>query len=280
METNEKIFRYTYIFKNLGTFYLFFLLIVIVISLFGKDFVFFICDGVMVAGGLIFATWYLTTHVIVSEFGIATKTVLGSKSLKWSEINRFSARGSLTRLHHYDDNTVLSIGSRLDGYAEIFELLHQKRPDLFDIEKYKSITHNMSNAIVQLVIGIFLVILGLLGYFSGIEALISTLIFGVIFSLVSFRNWYFSPRTLTLEQESLNFSYVNKTVSLPIDEIKDIKIGRQQQIKSAQVNSVLVFLRNGHIVTLSGYDQSSIVMYHLLKRWFQSYGTEMRNDPT
>ena len=66
METNEKTFRYTYIFKNLGTFYLIFLAIVITISLFGKDFVFFICDGVMVASGLIFATWYLPDDFSVS----------------------------------------------------------------------------------------------------------------------------------------------------------------------------------------------------------------------
>ena len=280
METNENTFRYTYIFKNLGTFYLIFLAIVIIISLFGKDFVFFICDGVMVTGGLIFATWYLTTQVKVSEFGIATKTILGSKSLKWSEINRFSARGSSTRLHRHDESKVLTIGSRLNGYAEIFELLHQKRPDLFDIEKYKSFTHNRLNTIVQLAIGIFLVVLGLLGYFSGNEALISTLVFGFIFSLVSFRNWYFPPRALTLEQESLNFSYVNKIVSLPINEITDIKIGRQQQVKSVQVNSVLVFLKNGSILELSSYDQSAIVMYYVLKQWHQKYGAGIQTNPT
>ena len=175
---------------------------------------------------------------------------------------------------------MLTIGSRLDGYAEIFELLHQKRPDLFDIEKYKSFTHNRLNAIVQLAIGIFLVVLGLLGYFSGNEALISTLVFGFIFSLVSFRNWYFPPRALTLEQESLNFSYVNKIVSLPINEITDIKIGRQQQVKSVQVNSVLVFLKNGSILELSSYDQSAIVMYYVLKQWHQKYGAGIQTNPT
>lgn len=280
METNEKTFRYTYIFKNLGTFYLIFLAIVITISLFGKDFVFFICDGVMVASGLIFATWYLTTQVKVSEFGISTKTILGSKSIKWSEINRLSALGSSTRLHRHDESKVLTIGSRLDGYAEIFELLYQKRPDLFDIEKYKSFTHNRLNAIVQLAIGIFLVALGLIGYFSGNKALISTLVFGFIFSLVSFRNWYIHPRALTLEQESLNFSYVNKTVSLPINEITDITIGREPQGKSVQVNSVLLFLKNGSILILSGYDQSAIVMYYVLKQWNQKYGAGIQTNPT
>ena len=279
MESNEKTFRYTYILKNLGVFYLMFLIMIIIFSLIGRESVFFICDGVMIFGGLIFVTWYLTTRVSVSETTITTKTLLGTKSLQWSDIGYFSARGSSTRLHHHYESKVLTIGSRLDGCAEIFELLYQKRPDLFDIERYKSFNHNMSNATVQLAIGVFLVVLGLLGYFSGNEALISTLVFGFIFLLVSFRNWYFYPRALTLEQESLNFNYMNKIVSLPINEITDIKIGKQQQVKSVQVNSVLVFLKNGRFLNLSSYDQSPIVMYYVLKQWHEIYSAKESSSP-
>ena len=137
----------------------------------------------------------------------------------------------------------------------------------------------MSNATVQLAIGVFLVVLGLLGYFSGNEALISTLVFGFIFLLVSFRNLYFHPRALTLEQESLNFNYMNKIVSLPINEITDIKIGKQQQVKSVQVNSVLVFLKNGRFLNLSSYDQSPIVMYYVLKQWHEKYSAKESSSP-
>ena len=272
MEPNEKTFRYTYILKNLGAFYLIFLIFIVIISLIGRESVFFICDGVMIVGGLMFVYIYLNTNVIVSESGLTTKTLLGAKSLRWSEISHFSARGSSTRLHRLNESEVLTIGSRLDGYAEIFELLHQKRLDLFDIEKYKSFTHNMLNATVQLAIGIFLVFLGLLGYFAGIQALISTLIFGFIFSLAGFRNWYSSPRTLTLDGQSLEFGYLNKTISLPIADIAEINLGGQQQIKSVQVNSVLLLLNNRNFLNLSGYDQSPIVMYYVLKRWHQRNG--------
>ena len=273
MEANEKTFRYTYILKNLGVFYLMFLFSCLFAGLFLGQRAWLSLLPFLLGFGIIFLLIpYLTSRVDISDLEITTKSLLGRKSLQWSEVGHFSARGSSTRLHHYDGNTTLSIGSRLDGYADIFELLYQKHPDLFDLEKYKSITRNMLNAIVQLAIGIFLVVLGLLGYFSGNEALISTLVFGLIFSLVSFRNWYFSPRALTLEQESLNFSYVNKTVSLPINEITDIKIGRQQQVKSVQVNSVLVYLKNGNILNLAGYNQSPVVMYYVLRQWCQRYG--------
>ena len=280
MESNEKTFRYTYILKNLGVFYLMFLIMIIIFSLIGRESVFFICDGVMIFGGLIFVTWYLTTRVSVLETTITTKTLLGTKSLQWSDIGYFSARGSSTRLHHHYESKVLTIGSRLDGCAEIFELLYQKRPDLFDIERYKSFNHNMSNATVQLAIGIFLVVIGLLGYFSGIEALISTLVFGLLFSLVSVRSWYSSPRELILEQKSLDIGFLRNVISIPIDDIAAIKLGRQQQIKSVQVNSALVYLKNGNILNLSGYNQSPIVMYYVLRQWFQRYGTRMQANPT
>lgn len=279
MEKAEKTFRYSYIFKNVGVFYLMFLFSCVFAGLFMGQKVFMLSFLPIALGfGLIFLLIpYLTSRVSISDLEITTKSLLVKKSLQWSEIGHFSSRGSSTRLHHYDGSRVLSIGSRLDGYTEIFELLHQKRPDLFDIDIYKSFTHKMFNAIAQLAIGIFLVVLGLAGYFSGIEALISTLIFGFIFTLVSIWNWYSSPRVLTLGQKSLEIGYLQKTESFPISDIADIKFGGQQQIKSVQINSVLVLLKNRNIINLSGYNQSPGVMYFVLKRWLQKYSTEPKS---
>ncbi|HSG41608.1 MAG TPA: hypothetical protein VLA72_00490, partial [Anaerolineales bacterium] len=79
---------------------------------------------------------------------------------------------------------------------------------------------------------------------------------------------------------SLDIRFLRKTTSFPIDVIADIRIGGQQQVKSVQINSVLVLLKNGNILNLSGYSQSPIVMYYLLRQWFQRYGVGMQTDPT
>lgn len=271
METTEKTFRYSYIFKNLGTFYLMFLVLCVGIGLFVgiREFMFF---AIMIGCGMILLVVFLTSGASISDLGITTKTLLGTKSLQWSEIGRFSSRGSSTRLHNYDGNTVLSINSRLDGYAEIFDVLHHKRPDLFDIDKYRSIPHKVLNNVVSLIFGLFLMGLGLLGYVLGRD-LTTTLIFGSIFSLFSLINWYSSPRTLTLGKESLDIGYLRKVVSYPIDDIVDIDLGGKQH----PINSVFVILQNRNILQLSGYNQTPIVMYYVLKRWHQTYGAEKPN---
>jgi hypothetical protein len=277
METNEKTFRYTYVLKNLGVLYLMFLFSCIVGGLFigQKEFMFSFLPIMLGFGVVVFLIPYYTSRVNVSDLEISTKTLLGTKSLQWAEISHFSARGSSTRLHHYDGDIVLSIGSRLDGYAEIFELLHQKRPDLFNIDKYKSFSHSKYTVVAWLVFGFFLAGLGVAGYVRGIDLSTAFKIGLSVFFVPALINWYYSPRSLILGTNNLDISYLRKTVSIPIDAIVDISLGRQQQI-----NSVLVLLKNRGTLNLSGYDQSPIVMYYVLKRWLQTYGIGTQTTPT
>ena len=132
VETNEKTFRYSHIFKNLGVLYLIFLIVVVIISLVGWDPVFLICIGSMVTGGLIFMVLYRNTSVSISEVEVTAKTILGTKSLNWSEIGSVSSRGTSLNLHSRDDGIVLTINPRLDGAAEISERVSSKRVDLFE----------------------------------------------------------------------------------------------------------------------------------------------------
>ncbi len=268
METTEKTFRYSYIFKNLGTFYLMFLVLCVVIGWYVgiREFMFF---AIMIGSGVVLVIVFLTSSVSISDLKITTKNLLGTKSLEWSEISQFSSRGSSTRLHNYDGNTILTINSRLDGYTEIFEVLHHKRPDLFDIDRYRSIPHSVLNNVVSIIFGLFLVGLGVLGYVRGRD-LTTTLIFGLIFSLFGFVNWYSSPRTITLGKKSLDIGYLRKVISYPIDDIVNITLGEKQH----PIKTVFVILQNRNILQLSGYDQTPIVMYYVLKRWCQIYGAE------
>lgn len=263
METTERTFRYSYIFKNLGTFYLMFLVLCVVAgwSVGIREFMFF---AIMIGSGAVLLIGFLTSSVSISDARITIRNLLGTKSLAWSDIERFSSRGSSARLHNYDGNTILSINSRLDGYAEIFELLHHKRPDLFDIDKYRSIPHSVLNNVISILFGLFLAGLGVLGYVLGRD-LTTTLIFGLIFSLIAFVNWYFSPRTITLGQNSLDIGYLRKVISYPIEDIASIDLGGKRH----PITSVFVIFRNRDFLQLSGYAQAPMVMYYVLKRWHQ-----------
>lgn len=78
------------------------------------------------------ALFYATSSVKISSEEITTNRLLGSKSLRWSEIARVSVFGQAVKLHNYDEDLVLSIDSQLDGYADILDIIFSKRSDLLD----------------------------------------------------------------------------------------------------------------------------------------------------
>lgn len=273
MEANEKTFRYAYMFKNLGVLYLIFLAIVVVISLFGGDSVFFICDGVMVGGGVLFVALYLTTSVGVSESGITTKTVLGTKSVKWSEISDVSSRGSSLKLRNYDGDVVLIINPRLDGSAEILNLIFSKRADLFDINKNNPLLRSFRSNVITLTIGLLLIMLAFLLYFYKNYFYISGVL-GLLFCLQSLLSWYFSPRSIALEDNCLVVNYLNRSLRFSVDDIESIQIGTTQQ---NQLKSVFIVFRNKRVMEVAGYKQTPFIIYPVLKQWHQNYVAKQPN---
>jgi hypothetical protein len=121
MESNEKVFRYSQI-KSLGVFYLMFLVLCVIAGLFVgiREFMFF---AALIGIGLILLILFLTSSVTISDFGITTKSLLGKKSLQWSEIRHASSKGASIRLHNQDGSNTVSISPKLDKSVEIFDLL-------------------------------------------------------------------------------------------------------------------------------------------------------------
>lgn len=270
METSEKKFRYTYVFKNLGVLYLIFLIMIIIISLVGREAVFFICDGVMIFGGLIFVAIYLNTSVNISETEITEKTVLGKKSLMWSEIDYISSRNSSLKLHNHDGDVVLAINPRLDGSTEIFDLIFSKRSDLFDAYKNTPILPNDTSNIVKTIFGFLLVALAVIGYFreTNVANYMSAFILGLFFCLQATLYWFYHPRSIALENNSLVLSYLRKSVSISADDVVSVQIGKTKQ---RQVTSVFLVSSSKEIMEISKYKQSPLIIYPVLKQWHERY---------
>ena len=82
--------------------------------------------------GIIFlVTLYsMTKKTILSDDEISTQTILGSKSLRWSEISRISGRGYTIKLHNFDGDVTVAPTPQLPGYEEIVDWIGIKRPEL------------------------------------------------------------------------------------------------------------------------------------------------------
>lgn len=265
METNEKKFRYTHFYKNLAILYILFLSIVIIarISPDDPDVVKLVLLSITIAIGVILLILCSTTSVSISETGNTKKFTVATKSLQWSEIINISSQGSSLKLHNND--VVITINSRLYGAIEIFNMLFSKRADLFDSHKNKPFLRSIKNNVGTLLVGLILVILALLLY------LIKDYVFtagylGLLFCIQAFLSWYSSPRSITLENNSLVVAYLRKSVSIPVDNLESVQIGKTKQ---GQVTSVFLVFKNKTQMEISGYNQTPLIIYPVLKQWHE-----------
>jgi len=271
METNEKTFRYSYTFKNLGILYLMFLFSCVVGGVvMGQWKVLYAYILVMFGVGMLFLIPYMTFNVRISDSGITKKTLLGKRSLQWFEIGHVSSQGLSLKLHGHDDNTSLSINPRMDGSTEILDLIFSKRSDLFDDYMNKPLLRSYRNNIGSFLIGLVLVMLALLLYFIK-DYVFTAGLLGLFFWLQALFSWYLSPRSITLEGNKLVVHHVNKSVSILADDIVSVQTGKTQQ---GQITSVYLVFPNGRLMEISGYKQSPFIIYPVLKKWHETYAKE------
>lgn len=274
METNQKTFRYSFFLRNLGVFYLMFLVSCVLAGLIAgiREFMFY---AIMIGVGVVLLLIFLTSTVSTSELGISTKTLFGIKSLKWSEISRISSKGSSLKLHDHDGDTTLSINPRLDGSVEIFNLLFSKRPDLFAIQKNNPLSRSFRSNAIRLAAGLLLVILSVLLYFYRNYFYIPGVL-GLLLCLESLLNWYFSPHSIALENDRLVVNYLNRSLRFSANDIEAIQIGSAGQ---NQFESVLIVFRDKKVMKVAGFKQAPLIIYPVLQQWHQNYAAR-QPDPS
>lgn len=268
MENNLKTFRYTYIFKNLGVVYLLFLALGIWITFaFDGPIIFlFILLGV---GGL-GIVMYMTTSVTISNEEISARTLTGSNALRWSEIDSVTSTISSFKLVNMDGDISVRVNSRLDGYTEIFGLLYQKRADLFDANKFKLFSKNIATQVIGLVVYGLLFVVGVLRYVFGRDwtSIGMIVVFGSsVFYLL--KNLLITPKGITLEPNTLTLQYFRKISSYSRDDIGSIMFGR---------SGVLIILKNNLHMVLPNFSASPILIYFVLKRWFENSIVKSASD--
>ena len=74
---------------------------------------------------------------IISENKISTQTLLGTETLRWSEIARISGSGDFIKLHNFKDDVTVTPSPQIPGYEEVVEWIGGKRPDLFNPQEYE-----------------------------------------------------------------------------------------------------------------------------------------------
>ena len=264
MESKERVFRHSpgkLALMSLGVVGLVF----IAYSL-RKESYFFVVVVIFVINLFIFFG-YVASSVKVSNEEIITNGLLGSKSLKWSEIGYVSPRRQSLRLHDRGENIILSLDPQLEGYIEILDLIFSKRPDLFDLSEDNVLSPTIINHVVRIGIGLMLILFA--AFFYMVQDQDMAWILALVFlglGLYVILAWFSSPQSITLENQTLFVKYLFRETSYKGSDINSTTL-EKRRTRNGYVYFVQVGTKTGKPLKLSGFKQGSALTYQILKRW-------------
>jgi len=216
--------------------------------------------------GLVVGLFYATSSVKISNDEITTTRLLGSKSLRWSELGRTSTRGQALRLHNQDEDLILSIDSQLDGYVEILDIIFNRRPDLLDKSDDNAMSISGLVSIFTLGLGLFMIAIPVFLFFviEEVDSIFSLFFFAV--GMIVIVVWLLSPKSLALESKNLIIGYFFKEVSHSADDINSISL-EKRNTKNGYIYFAQINLTSGRKIKLPTFKQGAPLTYQILKRW-------------
>ena len=214
----------------------------------------------------------LTAKAVISDNEILTQTMLGVKSLTWSEISRVSGRGYGIKLHNFGGDVTVAPSSQLPHYEEIVDWIGIKRPDLFNPLEYGEMERGWSQW--ALLVPFALILAGVFAGFGvsflrtpqNSEVLFVPMFFVVIIAVVFFGMIFSSPQSLTLNGKTMLLKYLFNEKTLLADEIVSVDL-RFTQTRNGRNYFILLTQPNRRSVRISGLSPSLPIAYLVLKNW-------------
>ena len=227
---------------------------------------------VMVLFALVFGLLFMflvfsaTSQTSISDDEISTKNLLGTKSLRWSEISRVSGRGYAIKLHNFDEDVKVAPSPQLPGYEEVVNWIGVKRPDLFSPLEYAEMSRSWTSTIIFSLAGLFLLV-GL-GFFVLTQAgniLIPFLVF-VVFGAVSVVSVFTTPQAIAIQGNSIVIGYLFNQKTFSANEIASVDL-RYTQTRNGKNYFITLALGNRKTIRISGLRPSLPVVFLVLKNW-------------
>lgn len=218
------------------------------------------------------ALYSQTLKTIISDSEISTQSLLGVKSLRWTEISRVSGSGNGIKLHNFDGDVTLAPSTQLPGYEEIVETIGSKRPDLFDPLEYKEMKKSWPAWATIVIFAIFFIgmILGFIFAFintpnssaalflpAGMSSILLIVFLGVILS---------APQAVTLNGNSLLLTYLFKEKTVLADEVSSVSLSFIQT-RNGKNYFVQLNQRNKKTLKISSLGPGLPILYLVLKNW-------------
>ncbi len=220
----------------------------------------------------LFSLYSLTLKTTISDTEISTQSLLGTRTLNWSEINHISGRGNAIKLHNMDDGVTVAPSSQLTGYEEVVEFIGAKRPDLFAPQDYSEMSRSWYGYILLGIIALFVVGTGLFlltqAGTTGIVIFLFFLILALFIAYVTFS----MPKSLALEGDTLFIKYFFSEKSIRAQEIAAINLN-YRQTRNGKNYFIAIDLTNKRYTRISGIGPNLPIVFLVLKNWQKKYTT-------
>ena len=211
----------------------------------------------------------LTRSTTISNDGISTRSLLGERSLNWSEIDSVSGSGNKIKLHNRDGDVTVAPSPHLPGYPEVIEMIGAKRPDLFNPAEYSVMPRNWLGSLWFLVMGMLFIGIGIFLYLDASETeTMMPIILVAVVGLAFIASIFMSVLSLRLDGSSLTIRYLLGQTVLKPGEVKSVGLN-VTQTRNGKTYNVLMFTDRGRTIRFSGIGPSLPIVYLVLKNWQQ-----------
>jgi hypothetical protein len=217
---------------------------------------------------LLIVLFAMTSKTIISEDEISTQNLLGTKTLRWSEINQISGRGYRIKLQDIDRGITVSPSSQLPGYPEVLEWIGRQRPDLFNPQQYNELSKSWLQTLFPAVFGLLFMGAGLFVYIQDGDTLLPFVVF-IVIGLVFIAMTLIPPQVVSIQGNSLVIGYLFQQKTLSASEIASIDL-RYTQTRNGKRYFTSLNLVNGKVIHISGLGPSLPVTYLVLKNWHKT----------
>jgi hypothetical protein len=216
---------------------------------------------------ILISTYSLTRSTTVSNDMISTRSLLGERTLNWSEIASVSGRGNAIRLHNRDGDVTVAPSPHLPGYPDVIEIIGTKRPDLFQPAKYGSMSRNWLGSLSYLLMGAILIGVAIYLYQESSETVMPVLFlaFVVLGFIVSV---FMSVLSLKLDGSLLTVRYLLSKTVFNSSDIQSIGLGATQT-RTGKNYHITIFTNHNRMLRFSGIGPSLPIVYLVLKTWHQ-----------
>jgi hypothetical protein len=216
---------------------------------------------------MLISIFSLTRSTTISNDGISTLSLLGERTLHWSEIDSVSGRGNAIKLHNRDGDVTVAPSPHLPGYPEVIEVIGAKRPDLFHPAKHGAMSRNWLNSLTYLVSGVLIIGVGIYLYFESNETVMPILFLAVV-GLGFIASIFMSVLSLQLDGSLLTVRYLLSKSALKPEDVHSIGLN-VSQTRTGKNYHIFMFTKNNRTIRFSGIGPSLPVVYLVLRNWHQ-----------